>query len=460
MVYFDYYIEFPLQLGTIAPLSFLFIGFVFLVFLFSRSFQGILRPYILLFASSLFLYSYAQYHFISLILLSIYTYIMGFLISSKKKIWLMIAICPYILLFLFYKYGNQLLIPLGYSFVSFKAISYLCDVFSGKIKNEKNILYFVNYILFFPTVTAGPIHRYPAFQKVISSRQEFNYMDAKNGAFEMFLGIFEKMVFCDFIASIASRLSSVEVTGWGAILGIVLYSFRIYLDFDSYSHISIGCARLLGFQLKRNFASPYLSTSIAEFWRRWHISLGAFFRDYVYIPLGGSRKGTLRKYACIMVVFLLSGIWHGSTVNFAVWGLAHGLLRIIQDQIPLFKKEVHPVLKPFLIAVNFVIVTVLWQLFLYGNFGDVVAVFQRVMVFETSISSLEITKNEWIWMTVILLSTVIYDIWHDKRDALSDYASLWLPLRWLGYAALIFIFLIFGVYGGSVSAADFIYKFF
>lgn len=467
MVFYDYYIDLPTELTAISPLSFLFVGFVFAVFCFSRIGRGFLRPVVLLAADCLFLYSFSLYHLIALVLLAFVTYLFGMIAGRLKKGWVTgLAVIPYVALLVLYKYGGLFdihwLMPLGFSFVSFKAMSYLADVASEKAEAALNPIWVLNYILFFPAVTAGPIHRYQPFKDIISKPQPFEYMEAKNGAFEMFLGIFEKMVFCDFVAGVAAKCLSPEQSGQMVIFGMILYSFQIYLDFDGYSHIAIGCARALGFSFPRNFRSPYLAVSIKDFWRRWHISLGAWFRDYVYIPLGGNRKGKLKQALFIMIVFLLSGLWHGSALNFAVWGLAHGALQVIEGLLP-DRRRGKPklILRWILRLVNFAFVTILWQFFRNDTFAGFTDVLTRAMTCSAfHMEHIDLTRNEWVWLGVVLAVTAVYDLWHDQRDALQDYARLPFLFRWLGYAVLVAVFLVFGVYGSGVDAADFIYQFF
>ena len=467
----DYYFRYPEALPQLTPLSIWFIAFVFIVFCLVRPFKGKLRPFVLLAADLFFLFSFSLYHMLFLLGLSAVAWILCLLIYKyRNRILLYVSVLIPVGILCFYKYpmlnGGSLIMPLGLSFVSFKIISSLIDTYKGKA-DTRNPLTYLNYALFFPAVTAGPIHRYAPFREVLENDQSFDYRDAKNGGFQMMLGIFEKMVFCDFIASVVTRALGEGMTGWNSVLAIVLYSSQIYLDFDAYSNISIGCARLLGFKFEKNFNSPYLSSSIKEFWRRWHISLGAFFRDYVYIPLGGSRKGRLRQYLAILTVFLLSGIWHGSTWNFVLWGFGHAVLQIIEEPfISRLKKRrlnkgLSAVLKVFGIAFNFILVTILWQLFRYSDLNALSTVLNNVLTgAPLDMEAIGLTHNEVIWLICVLTVTVIFDILRDRWDMLEKYASMFLPLRWIGYIVLMFIFLIFGVYGGSFAASDFIYQWF
>ena len=465
----------PDSFPKLNPTTFYFIIFVFIAFCLCRLFGARLRDFFLLIFNLLFLYSFGVYHLILLLVLSFITYLFGFLLNKyKNKLVLFISIIVPLLTLIFFKYQNLLnlkqsfLIPLGISFVSFKLISYLADIYRNKIENEKNILYFLDYSLFFPTVMAGPIHRYQEFKEVISKPQAFEYRKCSNAGFLMMLGIFEKVVFCDFVASFVSRLE----TGDGLYLigAIVFYSLQIYLDFDAYSNIAIACAKLLGFDINKNFNSPYLAYNLKEFWRRWHISLSTWFRDYVYIPLGGSRKGKLRQYFLVLLVFVLSGLWHGSTLNFLIWGLLHGLIRIVEDIIELpFKNVKNKFLINFthllLIPFNFIIVTLLWQVFKNSDLNVLSDIFLRCQNIQRPSMYLlnetyGITRNEVLWLLFICVVVLISDILRNKWDMIYAYGKMFLPFRWLGYALLIVLFLVFGVYGGNSEAADFIYQFF
>ena len=467
----DYYFRFPEKLPQLTPLSFAFILFVFLVFCLARPFKGKLRPFVLLAADLFFLYSFSTYHLGSLLFLALLGWLLALLNQLLKNKWALLGsiLVPVVILGTFKfapLFGQSILMPLGLSFVTFKIISAMVDAYKGEIDVRNPLVYF-NYALFFPAVTAGPIHRYAYFKDVLTKDQPFDYSEAKNGGFQMMLGMFEKIVFCDFIASVVTRASAAGMTGGNTLLAIILYSFQIYLDFDAYSNISIGCAKLLGFSFPKNFNTPYLAATIKEFWRRWHISLGSFFRDYVYIPLGGSRKGKVRQYLAILAVFLLSGIWHGSTMNFVWWGLGHGILQIIEELIlsPFrkmkLKKPFALVFRIFGILINFLFVTILWQLFKYSDMGQLAGVWQALRTPQKlDFELMGLTANEVKWLFFILITVIVTDILRDKWDMVKAYSRLFFPLRWLGYAVLIQVFLVFGVFGGSVSASDFIYQWF
>lgn len=219
----------------------------------------------------------------------------------------------------------DVLLPVGISFYTFQALSYTMDVYRNEIKAEKNILKYALFVSFFPQLVAGPIERSKNLLKQIETVHTFdlwNYERITKGLTVMLWGFFQKMVIADRIAILVDNVyDKYWLYGSSAlILATILFAFQIYCDFGSYSNIAIGAAEVMGFSLMENFDTPYFSTSIKEFWRRWHISLSTWFRDYLYIPLGGNRKGTFRKYLNLIITFLVSGLWHGASWSFIVWG--------------------------------------------------------------------------------------------------------------------------------------------
>lgn len=469
----DFYYEIPTEFPSLVVTSVYFVVFCLMVFVLARPFKSILRPYILLIANCVFLWSFSKdYYFLILIVVcSFVSYLIGLLLNNtKNKTLLFFGIGIFVLLLMYYKYrgfitGESIVIPLGLSFYSFKIISYLVDIYKGKNGAERNIICYFDYIMFFPCITAGPINRYKEFTEELKERKEFDYKDAKSGGFQFTLGIFEKIVFCDYIAEIATRiLENSSIVGLNVLLGIFLYAFQIYLDFDAASNIAIGSARLLGFHLPKNFNSPYLSRNLKEFWNRWHISLSTWFKDYIYIPLGGNQQGNYKKYLNLIIVFIVSGFWHGSTVNFLLWGLLHGIIRIFEDvvesKIVIIKKN-NIIINFIRIVINFIIVSFLWIPFKYQNGSDIVELMNRLFIQGTiDFEAIGLTINETYWLLIVMIIVILLDILRNNWDMLFVFNRILLPFRWVVYAVLIVVFLIFGVYGGSFEATDFIYRFF
>lgn len=311
------------------------------------------RNYLLLVASLLF-YAWGEPIYILLMLFSILVN-WGFGMALEKacrgrRLLLGICIAVNLLLLGYYKYfdffansinrllGTQLItpqnipLPIGISFFTFQALSYVVDLYRGNCKVQRNILNLALYISFFPQLIAGPIVRYADIDEQIRHRT----VSAENFAlgFRRFIyGLAKKVIIANTMAQLTDSVFAISlsnmttVTAW---MGAVTYAMQIYYDFSGYSDMAIGLGKMFGFDFLENFRYPYLSRSIHEFWQRWHISLGTWFREYVYIPLGGNRKGTLRTYCNLIAVFFLTGMWHGASWSFIVWGLFHGFFQILE----------------------------------------------------------------------------------------------------------------------------------
>jgi D-alanyl-lipoteichoic acid acyltransferase DltB (MBOAT superfamily) len=221
----------------------------------------------------------------------------------------------------------QVILPVGISFYTFHGLSYVIDIYNGRIKPERNFIDYSLFVSFFPLLVAGPIERATHLLPQIITRRVFDYSQAANGMRQILWGLFKKVVIADNCALFVNQVFDNAGTSSGSelILGSVFFAFQIYGDFSGYSDIAIGTARLFGIELLKNFAFPYFSRDIAEFWRRWHISLTTWFRDYLYIPLGGSKGGTWMKIRNTFVVFLVSGFWHGANWTFIVWGILNAI---------------------------------------------------------------------------------------------------------------------------------------
>ena len=216
----------------------------------------------------------------------------------------------------------DILLPVGISFYTFQALSYTMDVYRDEIYAEKNFFQYALFVSFFPQLVAGPIERSKSLLKQFARPTRFRYDAVREGLLLMMWGYFLKLVIADRCAVLVNRVYGdyTSYKGFQLIIANVLFAFQIYCDFEGYSQLAIGSAQVLGFHINENFRTPYLSTSVRDFWQRWHISLTSWFRDYLYIPLGGNRKGKLRKYFNIMIVFLVSGLWHGASWHFVAWG--------------------------------------------------------------------------------------------------------------------------------------------
>jgi len=321
-------------------------------FIKSINFQNIF----LLFASYLF-YSYWDWRFLSLIIVvSFQTFYFGKLIKlfiKNKKIYLISSISINLLILFFFKYFNffslefanllnlkndivlnKIILPVGISFYIFQSLTYVVDIYFEKINPEKNIINYFAYVSFFPQLVAGPIERasslLPQFNKLHGVNLKSFYLGFKY----IIIGLSFKIVIADNLASYVDKIFNryYELSGGELLLGAILFSIQIYCDFCGYSLVAIGVAKIMNFNLSKNFDTPYYANSIKNFWRRWHISLSNFFKDYVYIPLGGSRsKTTLKRFRNIIITFTLSGIWHGANWTFLIWGFLNGFLLFMQN---------------------------------------------------------------------------------------------------------------------------------
>lgn len=221
----------------------------------------------------------------------------------------------------------KLILPVGISFYTFHGLSYVIDIYNGKIKAERNFINYAVFVCFFPLLVAGPIERATHLLPQIVKPRVFNAEQGMKGFNLIVLGLFKKIVVADTCALFVNHIwqDYASISGLTLCIGTVLFAFQIYCDFSGYTDIAIGCAKLLGFELVTNFKTPYFSKSIGEFWQRWHISLSSWFRDYVYIPLGGSREGKMKTLRNVLIIFLLSGFWHGANWTFMVWGLINAI---------------------------------------------------------------------------------------------------------------------------------------
>ena len=240
----------------------------------------------------------------------------------------------------------DVILPVGISFYTFQALSYSVDVYRGEVAPEHDFFRYALFVSFFPQLVAGPIERSKNLLTQLREPRKFDFGYAFDGILLMLWGFFLKIVLADRIAIFVDTVygDCEHYQGIYLIVATVLFAVQIYCDFSGYSSIAMGTAKLLGIELMDNFNAPYLSTSVADFWRRWHISLTSWFKDYLYIPLGGSRRGTFRKYINKMIVFILSGLWHGAQLTFVVWGAINGLYQVIGEVLMPIRKKVSDII--------------------------------------------------------------------------------------------------------------------
>jgi len=385
----------------------IFIPITFLLYWFIANNNLKLQNLFIVVASYLF-YGWWDWRFLSLILFStLIDYSIGIRLSkiknlSERKVLLLISVFVNFGFLGFFKYYNffldnfiaafsffgqpiniqglDIILPVGISFYTFQTLSYTIDVYKGKLEPTKDFIAFTAFVCFFPQLVAGPIERATNLLPQFYKKRTFEYNKAVDGLRQLLWGLFKKIVIADNSAQIANEIfnNSTEYSGSTLVLGAVFFTFQIYGDFSGYSDMAIGISRLFGFKLKQNFAAPYFSRDIAEFWRRWHISLSTWFRDYLYIPLGGSRGKTYMKVRNTFIIFITSGFWHGANWTFIVWGALNALyfLPLLLQK----KNKIHsdvvaqgkllPNLKEFYqISKTFSLTLIAWIFFRADNIG-------------------------------------------------------------------------------------------
>ncbi len=286
----------------------------------------------------------------------------------------------------------DIILPVGISFYTFQTLSYTIDVYRRHIPAERSLLKFATFVAFFPQLVAGPIVRACDFLPQMHVTHSFHRLRALSGAAQMALGFFKKVVVADTLALVVETVfdePSVH-TSIGLITGVVFYAFQIYCDFSGYSDIAIGLARVMGFEFPANFRRPYISQSFSEFWTRWHISLSSWLRDYLYIPLGGNRHGSLLTYRNLMLTMLIGGLWHGANWKFVVWGGLHGLYLVSQRFLSWTAARLFPrvsvprwIKTPLLIAVVFTLTCLAWIPFRAHDLSQAMEILTRILQFDS-----------------------------------------------------------------------------
>ena len=433
--------------NSIEFLLFLPIVFVLYWFVFDKKLK---YQNLLILVSSYVFYGWWDYRFLSLILLStIVDYFIGLGISNQvslknKRILLWCSVLFNLGVLGFFKYYNffieswidlfssigydikstwtlNIILPVGISFYTFQTMSYTIDIFKGKLNPTKDFVSFAAFVSFFPQLVAGPIERATNLLPQILNKRKFKYEQGVQGLKLIFWGLFKKVVVADTLAPIVNDIFENYQDFGGATLwlGAIYFSFQIYCDFSGYSDIAIGTSKLFGFELMSNFKFPYFSRNIGEFWRRWHISLSTWFRDYLYIPLGGSKKGKWISLRNIFIIFLVSGFWHGANWTFIVWGLFHSILFIPSFVFKTNRKYVSSVIaensfmpspKEFIqVGTTFILVTIGWVFFRSSTIGDS---FNYII---NMTHNFQIPKLNFAKYLVFILVLLISD-WYFRKD--------------------------------------------
>lgn len=433
-------------------------------------------------------------YIILLIFVTLNTYISARLMKGKyKKVVLMGCVTVNLLMLTIFKYWNygislickiihlraeafSLIVPIGMSFYMLQALGYLIDVYQEKFPAEKNFISYALFVSFFPTILSGPIERSNHLLQQIQNGAPFSYEKAKRGLLLIAFGLFEKILIADRISVLIARVYGdyKGYSGFTIFFMAILYAIEIYADFAGYSSIALGVARLFGFELINNFRQPYFARSISDFWRRWHISLSSWLRDYVYIPLGGSRCRKWKIYRNLLITFMISGLWHGNGLKYLLWGAIHGIYLVLERLTSPLRNRLREgayintdcwSYHFFEGLVTFLLVDFAWIIFSANNISHVYGLFNKIFLhFDLGGAILRkeflAGMDEGRWFLLILEIGVIIavDTLHEKNISI----SIWLEkqnllFRWGLYLLIAIVILVGAIYNYGMGASSFIY---
>jgi len=400
---------------------------------------------------------------------------------GKKKLWTatgllfclgMLALCKYFNLLadtlLPRLAGIRIGAVTGLSFYSFAVSGYLIDVYRGRMEPERNFVDYAAFVLFFPVLLAGPIGRAREFLPQLRALPAFSAEKVQRGGLRFLWGVFKKLVAADTLGLLVdgAYADPSAVSGGAMLLAVLAYSLQIYLDFAAYSDMAVGCAEMLGFRVTENFRAPYLSRTVKSFWKKWHISLTDWFREYLYIPLGGSRGGAARTWRNVLIVFAVSGLWHGSSLTFLVWGLLNGVYQVAgAASAPLREKLRRGRDGAWLAAtqgvVTFLLLTGAWIFFRAESMGQAVYVIKHILLiprdgFGAASAASLLNLRQAILLVPVLALCISEDVRIARGKNRPDPAGR--PFRfWLTAAGLVFAVALFGVYGEGFDGREFVY---
>ena len=389
--------------------------------------------------------------------------------EKKKKIIMITGVITTLSLLLVFKYLNfalytvskilnrisipmqettlKLIMPVGISFYTFMAVGYLIDVYKGKTEPVRHFGKYAIFVSFFPNISSGPIERAGHFIPQIDKEKSFDYDSVVYGARLLMLGMIKKIVIADMMVKYVDEVFNKvpEHSGICFAFATLLYTFEIYCDFSGYSDMAIGVARMLGFELIDNFRQPYLASSIKEFWGRWHISLSTWFRDYVYIPLGGNRCKKARRDINLLITFLLSGLWHGASWTFVLWGGIHGVAQIIENRIKEAigldrekEKNLSGPVKLILTILTFCIVSYAWMFFRANSISEALYIVRSMFTsfnLQDAMAQMTMSNKSVIKTTTAIVLLLVYDHFNERGDLLLKMNKIKAPLRWVIYIA-------------------------
>lgn len=440
-------------------------------------------------AASYFFYGFWDWRLLSLIvIISAADFIFGYLIdkqqekvsdstegrsSGRRKLYLWLCLIINLGILGFFKYCNffigsfygflsifgahseftplNIILPVGISFYTFQGLSYVLDIYYGKFKPTKDVVAFFAFLSFFPQLIAGPIERARDLLPQFFEEKKFDYDTTRKGLFLIAVGLFKKIVIADRLAVYVDSVygNVAEVHGLPMLVAVVFFCFQLYLDFSAYSQIAIGTARIFGFRLSTNFNKPYLSTSFKDFWSRWHITLTSWFRDYLYIPLGGNRKGTARTYINVLIVFTISGLWHGASWNFVLWGFLNGLFLAVFDKVFHLRPKNNFAKVPCCLFV-----VGLWALslifFRAETFGDAMTAWKNLgfgnaqALFSYGLGATEFHFTVWLLVGLMAIELLL----KNRQEKIETFFfNRFFPLRWTVYILIVLSTLYLGIYG-------------
>lgn len=407
-----------------------FLAFFFILF----SIPANTRKYWLLIASCYFYMVFKPVYLLILLAVILIDFFAGKKIENSKKnklIWLIISLVSNIGILVFYKYYNflnenisillnlfdtqnpipalEIILPIGLSFHTFQAMSYTIEVYRGKQPAERNIFTYALYVLYFPQLVAGPIERPQNLIHQFKTKIAFNYDNITKGLYRISLGLFKKVVIADRLAMFTDPVFNdlSNSNGISVLVATIFFAFEIYCDFSGYTDIAIGLSNMMGISLMENFKNPYTSKSINEFWTRWHISLSTWFRDYLYIPLGGNRTKYARWMLNILIVFALSGLWHGASWNFIIWGLLHGSMIIIEKLLGKIniKFQIPSIIK---LLFTFSFACFAWLFFRIKEIDDVFIAFNHLINLDISESLPKVFNNIELLFAFLLIIILLF----------------------------------------------------
>ena len=375
------------------------------------------------------------------------------------------------------EYPNyDIILPVGISFFIFQAIGYIMDVYRDDIEAEHNIFRYALFVSFFPQLVAGPIERSKNLLMQLRNDTKFDTANSKNGLLIIAYGLFIKIAIADNISYIIDPIFDFPeaYSGMVILFATILFAVQIYCDFNGYTQIAIGSALILGFKLNQNFNAPYMGKSVKDFWRRWHISLTSWFRDYLYIPLGGSKKGKVKKHINTMIVFLFSGLWHGASWHYVAWGGFNGVFSVLEDVLKPIKTKIEKYLsintnafmyKVFQRVITFILIDFTWLFFRASNVKSALYMLKKIVIdfkleWFINFEFVSIFDNAYSVLIVfvpILIMIIIDVLKYYGKDIKVEILSQQIVFRWMIYIIIMLAILYWGHYGAEYEQTQFIY---